>query len=697
MELQPTDDTLDLRDYLAVVRRQATLIGITVALVVTAAMAGTVVQTPVFESTVEVVVEPLGSADERSALEQALLGQTELETQRKLATSVPVAERVIAELELDTSAEELLKRVRVDLVSETQILDITVEHTDPERAAQVAQGFADAYLTDRRQEGLGRVLEATRALEERARTLRERIDELAKQIDAAESAHAEAPPDAGATQAQPDAGDNADARAAGDTSDPGDAGDIAATPDGGDTAASDLDVLQSERDSLLTQLGQVTAQATALESTDEFVRGGGRIIVPATVPEEPSSPKPLRNGVLAVVLGVMLGVAFAFLRDHLDDAIRSDEDAARASGRPVIGRIPHAPDAQRAGRLISVLDPWSPAAEAYRTLRSNVRFIAAGGRADREAAGRRRGTSLAITSAAAVEGKTTTAANLAVQAARTGTRVLLVDADLRRPNAHSTFGVDPAPGLSDLLVGTVELRDVIVDVGVPNLRLMPAGNLPPNPAELLASPVMAGLRRQLEELAELVIYDTPPVLTVADALEVAPAAAHTLLVVDARGSGRRTVRAAVERLGAVGASVDGCVLNNLDVGDTYYGYYDDGVRRTLQPEPVPHRGAESPERGTRSRRADVRQPAEPVHTEQPSRGPSDVGAPAVAPARAQEPGHQPSDAGASDVEAALAPTGDGGSQPAIGPPPVDSPLFAGNGHARRPASDPVPSERDDTP
>ncbi|MDP9021777.1 MAG: polysaccharide biosynthesis tyrosine autokinase [Actinomycetota bacterium] len=589
-ELEP--DTLDLRDYLAVVRRQKVLIAATVGIVVIAAMAVTLLQTPVYESTVELVVEPLGAA-EQSALEQALFGKTELETQRKLVSSTPVAGRVVEELGLDTTPEELLEHLRVNLLTETQILEITASHTDPEAAAEIAQAFADAYLEDRRENGLQRVLAATAALEERAEGLRERIDELGDRIAAAEASSAR------------------EAR-----------GDATPGPTASPTDASDVEVLRRERDSLLTQLGQVTAQATTFEATDEFVRGGGRVIVPAAVPQSPSSPKPVRTGILAVVLGLMLGTGAAFLRDHLDDAIRSEEDAVRASGRPVLGRVPHVPEAEQRGRLISLLDPWSAAAEAYRTLRTNVRFVLGGAPAgpDRAAVGR----SLAVTSPAAQEGKTTTAANLAVAAARAGARVLLVDADLRRPNVHRMLGVDGVPGLSDLLVGEVELRDVIVDVGVPNLRLIPAGNIPPNPAELLASPAMVALRHQLTELAELVIYDTPPVLAIADALELTPGVTQTLLVVNARRSHQRAVRAAVERLESIGTPVAGTVLNDIDTAQPgyYYGYgygdyrpaHDDLT--TARPPAPPRPGGRSEEPASRSSAQHPR-PAPPTGGDRP--------------------------------------------------------------------------------
>ncbi len=293
-----------------------------------------------------------------------------------------------------------------------------------------------------------------------------------------------------------------------------------------------------------------------------FARGGGQIIAPAEVPTAPFAPKPLRTGILALVLGAMLGVGLAFLRDFLDDAIRSEEQAVRASGRPVLGYIPRWQSKDADDRPVTLVEPASPVAEAYRTLRTNVRFMTVG----------RTFRSLLVTSALPAEGKTTTAANVAIALARAGTRVLLVGVDMRRPSIHRMFGIESQPGLSDILVGDVELAEVIADVGVPNLRIVPSGLVPPNPAELLSSPTMARLMSELEQIADVVVYDGPPVLAVADALELAPKVGGTLLVVDMGTSGRSAVRHAADRLRGVGVELSGLVLNNLDPGAGYYGY-----------------------------------------------------------------------------------------------------------------------------
>lgn len=556
MDPYEQQDTLDLRDYLAVLRRQTWLIAATVVVVVVTAMIVTMLQTPLYQSTVELVVEPFDRASDQSALEQALLGNTELQTQRKLVASIPVAERVIEDLGLDRTPQALLDSVDVDVVTDTQVLEITATDEDPELAAALAGSVAESYLADRRDEALERVLSATRSLEERAQTIRSRIDELADQIEARQAE--EAPVDA-------------------------------ASPAAGETEASDLDALREERDSLLTQLGQVTAQLSTFESRDALVRGGGEVIRPADVPDSPASPKPLRTGILALVLGLMLGVGLAFLRDFLDDAIRSDDDAVRAARAPVLAHIPYRAESDQDKRLATLVDEFSPKAEAFRTLRSNVRFVLYGGapQARGESAV---GRSLTVTSAVATEGKTTTAANLAVAAARAGTKVLLVDADLRRPGIAKAFGIENAPGLSELLVGEVSLRDVVSDVGVANLRILTSGAIPPNPAELLAGSAMRALHLRLEQIAELIVYDTAPVLAVADTLEVAPISTQTMIVVDVREASRRTVRHTADKLRGVGGEVAGTVLNNVTPGDRYYYSYSS---YDYSPEPQPEGGSAS--------------------------------------------------------------------------------------------------------
>lgn len=528
-------DTLDLRDYLAVMRRRRFTILQVVVLVVLVAVGVTFLQTPQYEAEARVVVKP--NAGNTDAVSEIVLGSRELETQKELAVSLPVAETVVEELGLDRDPERVVEDVTVTLVRDTQILELRATSTDPEQAAALAQGFADAYLQFRRDQALEDVLRAQQALESRAQDIRDRLDEISRELT-------------GATDAERTS-------------------------------------LELEQARLSSDAATIATQQASLSGSEVFASGGGQVIKPAEVPREPVSPKPIRTGVLALVLGLMLGVGLAFLRDHLDDAIRSDDQAERAAGRSVLGHVPKwRPATAGDTRLASLVEPSSVVAESYRTLRTNLRFMTVG----------RTLRSLLVTSALPGEGKTTSAANLAVAFARTGARVVLVGSDLRRPMVHKAFGIDGRPGLSDVLVGEAELVDVITDVGVPNLRVVCGGNVPPNPAELLGAHAMTELMEQFEHLADLVIYDGPPVLAVADALEMAPHVGGVALVVDVGETGRHALAQAAARIQGVGGNLSGLVLNNVDPDDAYgtYGYY--GGYESHEPD--------STEERTPSRRAE---------------------------------------------------------------------------------------------
>lgn len=216
-------------------------------------------------------------------------------------------------------------------------------------------------------------------------------------------------------------------------------------------------------------------------------------------------------------------------------------------------------------KLVTVLAPRSPAAEAFRVLRTNLQFMGL----DRPLA------SLVITSAGPEEGKTLTAANLAVAFAQSGQRVVLVDADLRRPMVHRTFGLSHGlwRGLTSVLTSAADLGSVLAQTPVEGLRVLPSGPIPPNPAEMLGSQRMRHLMAALLEQFDLVVYDTPPVLAVADAPILAAVSDGTLLVVRANKVSHPLARRAHEALSAVKARVLGVVLDGVP-GRARSGYYD---------------------------------------------------------------------------------------------------------------------------
>jgi non-specific protein-tyrosine kinase len=213
--------------------------------------------------------------------------------------------------------------------------------------------------------------------------------------------------------------------------------------------------------------------------------------------------------------------------------------------------------------LITISNPRSPIAEAYRTLRTNLEF------SNLDKALR----SLLVTSAGAEEGKSTTLANLAVTIAQSGKRVILVDADLRRPTLHQVFGLKNSVGLSDMVRDdTILANPPTQDTSVPNLKVLTSGQLPPNPAEILGSKRMSEILAALLERADMVLFDAPPVLAVTDAAVLSSKVDGVLLVVSAGKTKRENARRAQVQLQKINANIIGAVLNNTkaDAATQYY-------------------------------------------------------------------------------------------------------------------------------
>ncbi|HWO88135.1 MAG TPA: polysaccharide biosynthesis tyrosine autokinase [Gemmatimonadales bacterium] len=277
---------------------------------------------------------------------------------------------------------------------------------------------------------------------------------------------------------------------------------------------------------------------------------------------------------IGLLVGIFLGVIAAFFLEYLDQTIKNAADVERALEVPVLGLIPFEPaaaGAQGNGRrkaslpLVSLVSPDHPSSEAYRTLRTNVTFVNAEERALQV---------LVVTSPGPGEGKSTTAANLAITLAQQGTRVLLVDADLRRPLVHRAFSLVQEPGLTDVLVGTAHPREAIRPNVVPKLDVLPAGALPPNPSELLGSPTMHRLLAQLRTEYQTIVFDSPPALAVTDAAVLGAAADAVILVLRAGETEEVAAQRALEQLRRVQARVAGTVLNGVEKdSDRYYNYY----------------------------------------------------------------------------------------------------------------------------
>ncbi|MEW1954965.1 polysaccharide biosynthesis tyrosine autokinase [Terrabacter sp. NPDC080008] len=293
-------------------------------------------------------------------------------------------------------------------------------------------------------------------------------------------------------------------------------------------------------------------------------------IVPATVPSEPTSPNTRRNLLLGGLLGLALGIGLALLRHTLDTKVRTREDIAALSKRPILGDIPLVKSVKD-GLLSLESDPHGRHAESIRRLRTNILFV------DVTTGGH----SFVITSSVPGEGKTTTTINLALAMADAGSRVLLIDGDLRNPSVAATMGLDGGFGLTTLLLGHAEPGDVIQRWRESTLFVLPAGPVPPNPSELLGSEPMEALFGKLSTDYDFILVDSPPVVPVVDAVLLNKLTHGLIMVVGAERTKKRDLASAVESLETVDAPVAGFALNMVPSGSStahrygYYGYNQD--------------------------------------------------------------------------------------------------------------------------
>jgi capsular exopolysaccharide synthesis family protein len=317
------------------------------------------------------------------------------------------------------------------------------------------------------------------------------------------------------------------------------------------------------------------SKETTLES--ELKASNVRIVERAEAPRAPISPNRTRNYQLALLIGLAIGIGLTLLFENFDNTVRTPEDV-KAMGVPFLGMIPSvaAAPGTTTQRPAALRYPEGPVAEAYRVVRTNLLFssVVEGGRA------------LIVTSSNPGEGKTTTTANLATSLAANGAKVLVVDADLRRPTLHQHFAISKTPGLSDVIVGKKQFSEAIQSVRGKSLHVLPCGYIPPNPAELLGSNVMREIVKALKTRYDWVLIDTPPVLAMADTPVLCPFVDGIVLVVAYEASTRPAIQRAIDQLASVGGTITGAVLNKVDLkrnsyyysqhyGEYYRSYYSD--------------------------------------------------------------------------------------------------------------------------
>jgi capsular exopolysaccharide synthesis family protein len=336
-----------------------------------------------------------------------------------------------------------------------------------------------------------------------------------------------------------------------------------------DTSIIDITVIDTDPIRAADTANAISESLTAVVETIETPEAADAIspvkLTPAqeaTVASEPVSPNVSLNIALGALVGLALGLGIAVLRETLETRIRNERDVTQLTDVPILGGIVFDPKAGERPLIVHV-DPRSPRAESFRTLRTNLQFLDVG-RTER---------AFVVTSSIESEGKSTTGANLAIALADAGSRVLIVDADLRRPKLADYMGMEGAVGLTDVLIGRAELDDVVQPWGKGGLFVLPAGMVPPNPSELLGSARMTALIAQFNATFDVVLFDSPPLLPVTDAAILAKNVGGAIIVVAAGRTHKNQLKSAISALDNVGAPVSGLVLTMLPTkGPDAYGY-----------------------------------------------------------------------------------------------------------------------------
>jgi capsular exopolysaccharide synthesis family protein len=389
------------------------------------------------------------------------------------------------------------------------------------------------------------------------------------------------------------------------------AGELAAMP----SAQAEEASLTLQVQTIVRLADQLREEAQRARIAEAIEAGKVDIIDYAAVPADPVDDRAPLKLMLGLMVGLMLGGGAALLRDQLNMSLKTRDDVESHLQLPGLSVIPQfgttsnlrLPRLQRLrirsasnanlpvvhngngngaaaappAQLVTLTDPQSPPAEAYRKLRTNIIFSQS----------ERPLRTLVLTSTEAGEGKSTTAANLAVSFAQQGIRVLLIDGDLRRPTLHRIFGITKIPGLSDLVLERATVSEVVRPTSAPGLFVVPSGVLPPNPGEMVAGTRMRSAIQQLRGDFDIVIFDTPPVLAATEGPVLAVRADAAILVLRAAHTDRRAAQLAVRQLRTVGANVIGVVLNDPDgkvpkfgfpdaYYNTYYGAHEEIPART---------------------------------------------------------------------------------------------------------------------
>lgn len=533
---------MEFNQYLRILLKRWWLILLLLLVGVSSALYYTSRQAPIYRSTVTLLLSPAASQD--SLLPQYLSDRTSqlAQTYTRYLRTRTFAELVIEREALSISADELVASVEARVVEGTQFFEITASGSTPERAQQLASVIANNFIEENLAQQRDQLAAVQSASESGAMQalLREKLERERQYYEQQVAALRE---QADLIREQP----------------PSSARD--------EVLADVQEQLSSYEDRLLTIMSdQISLQPQIPNNTINTVS----VIEPATLPTGPVNTRRVQDVLFALLASLTVGVILAFALEYLDYTVKGPEELEMLMGQPPIGILADTVNnGQKEDELVVLARSQSPVSEAFRALRTSIRFSRVG----------RELSSMVVTSAGPSEGKTTIAANLAIVLAQSGQRVLLVDADMRRPSVHKRFGLINNLGLSSLMLAENPTDPMIIERHlqsgpVDNLWVLTSGPIPPNPAELLSTDLAHTLFDALEQQVDIVVYDSPPALTVTDAVILASRADAVLQVVLAGRTRRDVAVRCRDVLQRVGANVLAPVLNRVKTTDVgYYHYY----------------------------------------------------------------------------------------------------------------------------
>lgn len=524
-------DQIEVKQFVAILWRRKWLLVLVTLLAVTSGFVISNLMTPVFEASTTLLIDqaPGLQSSEYSAI---IASERLARTYAQLLTKRPVTEETLTRLELDTDLEKTVNGTSVQIIEDTQLIELKVQNSNPVLAARIANTIVEVFNEQ------NEALQAGRFAASKA-SLRAQLDRVGEQIQANEAAIANL-----------------------------------------GTPRTSLRIAELER--LQTELAQYQGSYTNLLQSYEQVRTEEARTISniiqvelAEPPSEPIRPRILLNTLLAGVVGGMIALGVVFLIEHLDDTIRATEGVERIFQVSILGYIPEMDELSEKVQASALLagNQNSAVGEAFRSLRTNTEFLGNPGLP----------STILVASPGGDEGKTTIASHLAATIGSGEKKVVLIDADFRRPGIHEIFGVPNELGLSDILINDIEPQAVATSFGSSRLKLITSGSRFGNPAELFGSTRLLEVLAELREQFDTVIFDGPPFL-VTEAFVLASRLKSVLLVIQLGRTREAVARTIIKQLERGQANLLGVVLNKAPKNQAYasgeYVYYHSDNDRT---------------------------------------------------------------------------------------------------------------------